>query len=291
MVVRPSVVDAHVHIFPPELAASRDAHLRRDLWFEHLYANPKARIATAEDLLASMERAEVGQSVACGFPWRDPALCHQHNDYLAESAAAYPGRIAWLATVNPTDPSAAAEAERCFTLGASGIGELNADAQGFDFREPAALGALVEVCEAWERPILFHVSEPLGHIYPGKGTATPERFVTFLAAYPSLSVVAAHGGGGLPFYELMPEIATVTQRVVYDSAASTLLYDMRIVRAVLDVVGVDRVLMATDFPVLRQDRFLRRLQDAGLRDEELGPVLGGNAARVFHLHGQEGSGS
>ena len=222
------IVDAHTHIFPPEICEARLHYAPHEPWFEHLYENPGAMLVQAEALVASMREA--------------------------------------------------------------GIGELNADAQEFDFREPELLAPVVEVCQSAGKPVLFHVSEPLGHAYPGKGTATPERFVRFLARYPDLPVVAAHWGGGLPFYELMPEIASLARNVVYDSAASTYLYRFAVFRAVLDIVGPERVLMASDYPILRQRRFLRRTLAADLHSWEMPLVLGRNAVRVYDLP-EGGSGS
>lgn len=279
------VVDAHTHIFPPDILTNREAHCERDVWFGELYTNPRAMIATADDIIESMDASGVDISIVCGFPWRDQGLCAAHNDYLADAARRFPDRLAWLATVVPNQPSAASEAERCFArgMGAVGIGELNADAQNFRLEEPSSLAGLVDVCQAAGRPILFHVSEPVGHAYPGKGTATPARLLSFLAAFPTLRVVAAHWGGGLPFYELMPEVAELVANLVYDTAASTYLYRSRVFRSVLDIVGPERVLMASDYPVLRQDRFVRRTLSAGLTDLELEPVLGLNAVRVYGL--------
>uniref|UniRef100_A0A7C2WF23 Amidohydrolase n=1 Tax=Thermorudis sp. TaxID=1969470 RepID=A0A7C2WF23_9BACT len=279
----PVIIDAHTHIFPPVIVRHPEEYRRRDRWFGELYASPRALLATAEDLLASMNGAAIDISVVCGFPWADPGLCREHNDYLAAACREYPGRIAWLGIVVPGDPGAPAEAERCFREGASGIGELNADAQGFDFAEPRALAPLVEVCQAYAKPLLVHVSEPLGHLYPGKGSAWPQRFIRFLEAFPDQVVVAAHWGGGLPFYELMPEVARAARNVVYDSAASTYLYRFEVFRTVIDVAGAHRVLMATDYPVLRQKPFLERVRRAGLTEQELAFVLGENAARVFDL--------
>ncbi|MCS7050032.1 MAG: amidohydrolase [Thermomicrobium sp.] len=279
-----TVIDAHVHIFPTEVVAQRDHFCRLDPWFDALYRNPRARLVTAEELLASMDDAGIQTAVAAGFPWADPALCRYHNEYLAEVARRSAGRIAWLATVVPHHPQAAVETERWFALGAAGVGELNADAQGFRWDEPERLQDLVSVCQHARRPLMAHVSEPLGHWYPGKGMAWPQRFVRFLERFPDLTVVAAHWGGGLPFYELMPEIAAAARNVVYDSAASTYLYRFQVFRIVSDLVGPDRVLFGSDYPVLRQRRFLERVRaEADLSASELVAVLGGNAARVYGL--------
>src|SRR5262245_40901664 len=192
-----------------------------------------------------MDAAGIDQSVVCGFPWHDPGICREHNDYLADACAASGGRLVWLATVSPTHrESAAAEAARCFALGAVGVGELNADAQRFDLTSTTDLGAVVDVCVEHDKPMMVHATEPVGHTYPGKGTATPDRLATFLENFPVVRVVAAHWGGGLPFYELMPEVARAAERVVYDSAASTYLYRFEVFRTVLDLVGPDRVMFA-----------------------------------------------
>jgi uncharacterized protein len=279
------VVDAHTHIFTPDVVRGRDAYVGRDLWFEHLYATPRALLVTADELLASMDAAGIGQSVVCGFPWHDPGICREHNDYLAEACAGSGGRLVWLGTVSPTNVQhAAVEAERCFARGAVGIGELNADAQRFDLSSTTHLTLVVDVCVAHDRPLLLHATEPVGHHYPGKGTATPDRILTFLENFPLLRVVAAHWGGGLPFYELMPEVARAASRVVYDSAASTYLYRFEVFRTVLDLVGPNRVMFASDYPILRQDRFLRRVRKTDWRDsEEAWSVLGETARRTYRI--------
>ena len=68
------IIDAHTHIFPPVVNEDRDAYLQRDTTFRELYTNPKARIARAEELIASMEGAGIDQSVACGFGWSESEL-------------------------------------------------------------------------------------------------------------------------------------------------------------------------------------------------------------------------
>jgi predicted TIM-barrel fold metal-dependent hydrolase len=279
-----AVIDAHTHAFPPHWVADRINHCRRDRWFGELYEAPSARMIDAAELLLAMDEAGVARAVVCGWPWSDPGPCREHNDYLAGVAQASQGRLVWLGCVAPAVPGAAAETERCLELGASGIGELNADAQGFDVADPRALADVSAVLIAAGRPLLLHASEPVGHRYPGKGTATPDRLVAFLEMQPDLAVVLAHWGGGLPFYELMPEVSGLCRNVVYDTAASSYLYGPGIFRAVLDIVGAERVLWGSDHPVLGMGRFLRRtLRSAGLHPEEIAPVLSGNARRVYGL--------
>lgn len=275
------IVDAHTHLFPPAFIRDRAALAAREPWFGLAYGDGRARMATAEDLVASLDAAGIDGAVACGWPWRDLGLCRAHNDYLLDAARRYPERLRALAIVPPADPRAAAEAARCLDAGAAGLGELNADAQGFDLAAPAALAPLADLLTVRGRPLLLHASEPLGHPYPGKGTATPEKLVAFLLAYPALRVVAAHWGGGLPFYELMPEVAAAARNLWYDSAASTYLYRFDVFPRVAALVGPARLLWATDYPLLKQAPFLRRTRAAGLDAPALAAILGENARRVY----------
>lgn len=276
------VVDAHTHIFPPEIVRGREHYLLRDLWFGELYKSPRANLINADDLIVSTNEAGIAQSVVCGFPWRDPGLCREHNDYMAEACAQSAGRLVWLGIVSPLAAGAAQEAERCFHRGALGIGELNADAQGFDLTNGGAARDVFDVAQALDRPVMLHASEPVGHAYPGKGTATPDRLVALLDAFPRLRIAFAHWGGGLPFYELMPEVAAVASRVAYDSAATSYLYRPQVFRVVTDLVGAERVMFASDFPVLRQDRLLRQVRSLPWRDAQEERAVLGATARAFY---------
>lgn len=278
------IVDAHVHIFPDEIVEHRERFLGRDDWFRQLYESPRARLATAHDLIESMDRCGVEVSIACGFPWRDQGLCQYHNDSMFEAARIYPSRIAWLAVASPPFSESAYALDQAFEDGASGAGELNADAQGFDLARPDELEALVEVCIAHDKAAMFHVSEPVGHVYPGKGFSTPDKLLRFLAAYPDLRVVAAHWGGGMPIYELMPEVRTATVNLAYDSAASTYLYDHKIFESTVELVGEDKVLFASDYPVLRQEPLLDVVKQRPWSSKQaMAKVLGDNAVKVYRL--------
>ncbi len=277
------VIDAHTHLFPPDVVLDRTPHLDRDAWFGQLYASPQTRLVTPEDLIASMDEAGIAMSVVCGWPWKDFGLCREQNDFLADVHQRFADRIAWLAIVNPADGESVRETERALANGACGVGELNADAQGFDWADGDTLEPLGRFCVGAGVPVLMHCSEAVGHNYPGKGTATPNRILRFIQAHPELTVVAAHWGGGLPFHELMPEVAEVTRNVIYDSAASTYLYRFEVFPVVERLVGDGRIVFGTDFPLLNQRRFLRRVLKSGVSDGALPGILSGTAQRVFGL--------
>lgn len=279
------LIDAHTHAFPDEVVQRRESYCARDTWFDQLYRPANAKLTTEVELLESMEASGVSFSVIAGFPWGDEGICREHNAWMTDVCARHPDRLGFLAIVVPDHPEAAADAETAFAAGALGIGELNADAQGFDLTAPETSAGLLEVAAVRGKPVMFHASEPLGHVYPGKGSATPARMIEFLSVFHNQPVILAHWGGGLPFYELMPEIHQITRNVVYDCAASTYLYDFRVFPTVVALAGADRVLFGSDFPVLGQRRLIKRVAQVIDDEDEFQAVMMGNAARMFGLAG------
>jgi hypothetical protein len=132
-------------------------------------------------------------------------------------------------------------------------------------------------------PLLLHTNETLGHSYPGKGQTPLERFYELIHLFPRLSVILAHWGGGLPFYELMPEVANVMANVYYDTAASPFLYSSRIYAIASEIVGARKILFGTDFPLLSPRRYFRELEQSGLPEEDRQRILGENFAALLQL--------
>lgn len=277
------IVDAHVHIFPPEMISRRKQLLEQDPWFGVAFGHPGAKMRTAEELIASMDKAGVDISIVVGWPWSSNELCAEHNTYLAESAEQWPDRIKWLGIFNPVAEGAIEEITRCADLGASGFGELNADGQGFVWSNPEHYQESITAIASLGLPVMTHTSEPVGHIYRGKGFAHPQEILAAIETVPIAKWVLAHWGGGLPFYELMPEVKLACTNVSYDSAATSFLYDPAVFRRVIDLVGVEKVLFGSDWPVLAQGRLIKRIREVGLKNDELDAVLGGNALRVYGI--------
>jgi hypothetical protein len=158
------IIDAHVHIFPPDAAADRERLIRLDPYFAELYASPKAKLATAEDLIAAMDAAGVDVAVAAGFGWCDHGLCREHNAYLAEAVRRHPDRIRGLAIFNPgAAPGGEESAADALASGLCGIGELMPDGPGYCVADAATGDALAALARAYRAPLMLHTSEPVGH--------------------------------------------------------------------------------------------------------------------------------
>lgn len=268
------IIDAHAHILPPSIIQARSEHMAADRWFGLLYASPRSRLASASDLIASMDRAGIDAAVCFGFGFRNGEVCRRCNDYVLEAAAQWPGRIIPFAVVSPAEEGAVHEAERCLQAGAAGIGELMPDGQEFALSDER-LESLIRLLEASNRPLMLHVNELIGHRYPGKGQVGPEDAYALAAAHPTLRLILSHWGGGLPFYELMPSARTALTNVWYDSAASPLLYDDRIFSLVAGYAP-SKVIFGTDYPLLTQRRFLDRVLIQDIPAETLQAMLATN---------------
>ncbi|MCI0776870.1 MAG: amidohydrolase family protein [Chloroflexi bacterium] len=277
------IIDAHTHIFPPVVNEDRDAYLQRDTTFRELYTNPKARIATAEELIASMDEAGIDKSVACGFGWSDAELCREHNDYLLEAAERSGGRLIPFCTIQPSDKAARDDLKRWASRGARGLGELRPVSQGYSLIDSDEADLLSWACDAYDLVLLFHASEPVGHAYPGKKGLPVEQLGRFIMDFPGVSVIGAHWGGGLPFYALMPEMRDTMGRFYVDSAATGLLYRPDVISRVIDLLGARHVLFGTDFPLVSQKAALDALREAPIDEEARALIEGGNARELLRL--------
>ena len=279
-------IDSLTHILPRYFAEHRSHVVGVDRTFAELFgSSPNAKIGSVEELLASMDESEIDVSVVAGFGWTELEIARPANDYLLDSIAAHPDRLVALCSVNPLWGEAALEeAAHCLDSGARGIGELHADTQGWRDRFSKELDDLMSLVAKRDGVVLVHGSEPLGHEYPGKGTMTPDRLHALARRYPDNRFVFSHFGGGLPWHAMMPECGSDLPNVWYDSAAAPFLYDPNVYGATVAATGTDRLMFASDWPLISQPRALRHLNsDDNLSVTARDAICGGNSAELFGI--------
>ena len=277
------IIDAHTHLFPEKIRNYREAYFSDEPAFQKLYQSPKSKLIGAREMLASMDAGQVDKSVIFGFPWKDEARFKRHNDYISEVVSRYPDRFIGLGCFDPFNDGAVEEARRCLQgCGLSGIGELAFYQSGIEKDSLARLEPIMEICEDRNLPVLIHTNEPVGHEYPGKTPNTLAQIYRLIDAFPQNNIVLAHWGGGLFFFSLLKkEVKQRLKRVYFDTAASPYLYDPNVYRLAIELVGVEKILFGSDFPLLPPARYFEEMRASGLSKEEMGQICGRNAAKLF----------
>jgi predicted TIM-barrel fold metal-dependent hydrolase len=288
------IIDAHIHYAPPELQARLD-QFTRDEPYWGLLMGPESPQgwASADRMIADMDRAGIDKVVIMGQYRRRHEGCVEANNEALALMRRYPGRVLAFAMAQPKQREAALdELARCWDAGMVGVGELGPYGQGYRLDDPDFL-ALVERCIEFNLPVNLHTNEEVGRYYAGKA-ATPLRHIYRLAErYPELKLILAHWGGGLLFNELMPAAQKTLRNVWYDTAASPLLFPTeRIFRAALAAVDHRKLLYASDYPLRLYPRrqaepdfrpFLAEIAGLDLAADVRADILGLNAARLLGL--------
>jgi predicted TIM-barrel fold metal-dependent hydrolase len=276
------IIDCHTHIFPEEVRKDREAFCKRDEGFSSIYKYPKSKMVGAEDLIASMDEFGIDQSVVCGFPWSQRDLCSLHNQYLMASASRYPNRLIVFVMLLFSNPDwSGKELDRALKGGARGVGEIAFYHDEMTSRDIHSMKPILTQMAKQGIPLLLHSNETIGHSYPGKGRTPLERFYELILSYPDLPIILGHWGGGLPFYELMPEVAKGMTRVYYDTAASPFLYSKKIYAIAREIVGVEKIFFGTDFPLISPRRYFKELEESGLSKQDQEKILGLNFSKLI----------
>jgi aminocarboxymuconate-semialdehyde decarboxylase len=117
-----------------------------------------------------------------------------------------------------------------------------------------------------------------------------------LESHPKLRLVIAHGGGYFPHNmgrldrnvknapDSMRNIARKPSDFLKNVYYDTCLYDPTVLTALVKVVGSDRLLLGSDWPIGERDPigFVNRCPDIG--DLEKRMILGGRATELIDLH-------
>ncbi len=278
------VIDFHTHIFPEDIRENREKYFSSEPAFKLLYDSRASKLVGAKEIIEMMDEQGVDKSVIFGFPWKKTETFKMHNDYIMEAAARYPDRLIGLCCFDAYHKDAPGEAERCLDEGLSGIGELAFYEAGINERELDRLRPLMNICRERDKVILIHTNEPVGHVYPGKTTNTLNQIYKLIKRFPKNKIVLAHWGGGLFFFGLLKkEVQDSLVNVYFDTAASPFLYNPEIYRIAKEIIGLDKILFGTDFPLLKPSRYFKEIKKSGLSEEEIECICGENAKKLLKI--------
>jgi 5-carboxyvanillate decarboxylase len=248
------------------------------------------------------------------------SLAANSNDMLSEAVRRHPDRLAGLAAIAPQDPAAAAkELER----GVKVLGLKGAIINSRTFNEyldDSKFWPILEAAEALDVPIYLHPQTPPasmvgpllergldGAIF-GFAVETGMHLLRIIISgafdrFPNLKFVAGHLGEGLPFwmyrldymhrasvlsrrYESMKplkmKISDYLRRNVYVTT-SGMPWEPSI-RFCQNVLGVDRVLYAMDYPYEHDIEEVVATDNMDMSDHDKASFFQKNAETVFKLN-------
>lgn len=248
-----SIYDAHTHCFPRELEQSARAWAQQQR--EPHWANLVAPIGRAsiqgwsdlQQMLAHMDAAGVEKACLLGWYWENEATCLWHNQLMANWLQAAPDRLVAFAAILP-NAQVLEQLERARDQGFCGVGELHPGVQGFSAADPH-WKILADWCVSQQWPVNLHATEAAGATLRDRVATPLQDFVVMAEQHPMLTLILAHWGGGLPFFENNQRLKKRLSKVYYDTSASPLLYAPTVFRQVIDAVGIDKIIFGSDYPL------------------------------------------
>ncbi|MBN2161069.1 MAG: amidohydrolase family protein [Spirochaetes bacterium] len=277
------IIDVHTHMFSPGLCGDRKPFLA-DRQFRAIYGDKKATVIEHSALLAYLDGSGIDHAVAMGFPWERSDLCASQNDYFRKVNGLSGGKIIPFGSVPVNDTVDVASCVREIKdAGLRGIGEVGFYSSGITAWSLDFLKSILAAARDHRLPVCIHVNEPVGHKYPGKYEPGFGLLYEALADYQEVPVILSHWGGGLLFYELMPEVSKALAHCHYDTAASPFIYSDAIYSIAPQITGPGRILFGSDFPLLPYKRYIdpiaRSITEVGRRAD----IMGRNAARFLNI--------
>lgn len=276
-------IDFHVHVTPKDIIKDWRKIGEKEEYFKLLSESPVNKFATSGEVVEELEKSNFDKAVIFGFGFKDMGLCRYVNDYVIDSRKKYADKLIGFISLNPNDKNIENEIDRCMDQGLVGIGELFPYGQSFDISNKKEMNNFANLLIERDLPIIIHTNEPVGHYYAGKTNTTPKEACEFASNFPELKIIFAHWGGGLLFYELMPEIKKQNKNVYYDTAANPFLYNKKIYEVVKDIGIIDKILFASDYPLIPIETYIKELEESNLNKNEIDKIIGLNGKKLLKL--------
>ncbi len=205
-----------------------------------------------------------------------------HNDALLALAARHPGMLP-IATVHPYDgPDASAELERVAGLGVKVL-KLHPHTQQFDVTDPRVLALVKRAGELNVVVLMDNAS-----IIPGDC----EKLFNLAVKSPGTKFIFAHMGGlNFRFWNILALARTAenffADNIYFDISGTAVIaagspIQQEFVWTIRNV-GVEHVLLGSDYPQLSLSQTLAALDRSGLTKSEQAKIRFENASRLFGL--------
>lgn len=285
------LIDAHTHT-QPTAAATRA--------FVGGLGMPVEREGTPDDVVAAMDRAGIEWSMivslvfaqdavdaaVAGGADRDQATAdvlrswHEQNSWAARAAAQRPDRLKAVVGVDPVLMTAAQVEDEVRTQLRAGASGIKVAPMFLRIRpDDERMEVVWRLAVALDVPVLSEC----GATAPGEAYGHPRHFAEVVRSYPALRLQLAHLGWGAE--DDTAEVVRLSDGVVTDTAMRLggmgQPVDPVAITETIRRIGVDRVVFASNYPMVDQVAYARAVRDLPLTGDELQRVGHDNAARLW----------
>ncbi len=274
--------------------------------------DPLARIKALDEMQIDLQA--ISPSPILLFYWEEPAVAahftRKQNEAIQAIVQKHPDRFVGFGSVPLQSVSESiAIAEEAKAMGLRGL-EIG-NAVGDKPLDDPSLEPFFEVAQRLGMLLFVHpleggldaddpLSPVLGNVlqFTFRTTMMVERMILtgMFEKYPNLRLCLSHGGGLLAFniwrldhsYRLRPELKKTVPRKPSEYLKSlyfdTIVHSVRALDYLLKVVGADRVVIGTDYPMAMGDCDpVTKISEVKLSAEDRELVLGANAKQALKL--------
>jgi aminocarboxymuconate-semialdehyde decarboxylase len=274
--------------------------------------DPSARIEALDQM--SIDLQAISPSPILLFYWEEPAVAayfsRKQNEAIQNVAKKYPDRFVGFGSVPLQSVADSIEiAREAKSMGLKGL-EIG-NAVGDKPLDDASFEAFFDAAQELDMLLFVHpleggldaddpLSPILGNVlqFTFRTTMMIERMILkgMFEKYPNLRLCLSHGGGLLAFniwrldhsYGLRPELKKIIpeqpsgylKKLYFD----TIVHSIAALRYLVEVVGAERVVIGTDYPMAMGDfGSVQKVMQLDLPAAERELILGDNAAQALKI--------
>lgn len=234
----------------------------------HLGKSSQGHIYTSEDLIAAMDAFHIEK---CGLSMLNGIDTTVLNNQVYACMKKYPHRIMGYAYINPRDPNAVNEVNRCLgKLHMQGV-KFHSWKHGYFPDNNQNLDAVVDAIESYDVPILTHTgTAPL---------SLPQQWAMVAKRHPKVKFVFAHIGY-LDYGYGCIECTKDLENVYVDTAGQV---EVPVLEKALHDLGEDRIIFGSDWPYKYIGSEIEKFKVLNLTKEQKQKIFHDNAKKILKL--------
>ena len=277
----PSIIDAHVHIFPEIFFSALYK------WFEQNGWRIRYQMSSKQVFEFLLSRG-IQHIIALQYAHKS-GISRKLNTYMVETCLEFVGKVTGFATVYPGEEDAEGILQEAFDAGLAGL-KLHAHVQCFDMNSEH-MYRLYECCTKNAKPVVMHVGrEPRSVAYRCDPyvLCSAKKLENVLKAFPDLKICVPHLG-----IDEISAYKTLIEK--YDNLwldTTMAIAEYLPIKESIDLGSYrhNRVMYGSDFPSIPYawDREIKILKNKNLPGDVLEKILHKNAADFFNLTFREG---